>query len=258
MVGGRFDGKVVLVTGAAAGIGFATVERVASEGGSLFCVDVQADGVEVAAKRAAELGGESGARTSEAAARVCDVCDPKQCRAAVEACVQRFGHLDALVNMAGILRMKHTLEVTPEEWSRILAVNLSGTFYMCQAALPHLLESKGNIVNAASTAVFAGTAYAAAYAASKGGIMSLTRTLAVEYGKQGVRVNAVSPGSIKTAMFSPAGLPKDLDPDLIKRIMALDQPRGPETVAAAIAFLASGDAVHVNGESLRVDGATLA
>ena len=255
MVAGRFERRVVLVTGAASGIGLATVERIASEGGALFCVDVQAEAVEAAAKRAAEL---SGSERSSAAARVCDVSDPDECRATVEACVQRFGRLDALVNMAGILRMKHTLEVTPEEWNQILAVNLSGTFYMCQAALPHLLQSKGNIVNAASTAVFAGTAYAAAYAASKGGIMSLTRTLAVEYGKQGLRVNAVSPGSIKTPMASSAGLPEDLDPDLIKRIMALDKPRGPETVAAAIAFLASDDAAHVNGESLRVDGATLA
>ena len=255
MVAGRFDGKVVLVTGAAAGIGLATVERIASEGGSLFCVDVQAEAVEAAAKRAAEL---SRGEQAGAAARVCDVSDPEQCRATVEACVQRFGRLDALVNMAGILRMKHTEQVTPEEWNQILAVNLSGTFYMCQAALPHLLASRGNIVNAASTAAFAGTAYSAAYAASKGGIMSLTRTLAVEFGKQGLRVNAVSPGSITTAMFDPEGLPKDLDIDLLKRIMALDQPRGPETVASTIAFLASDDAAHVNGESVRVDGATLA
>ena len=111
--------------------------------------------------------------------------------------------------------------------------------------------------NTSSTAALAGTAYAAAYAASKGGVLALTHTLAVEYGKEGLRVNAVCPGSIKTPMASRSKLPENMDFELIRRVMALDKPRGPETVSGVIAFLASDDAAHVNGEGIRVDGATL-
>jgi NAD(P)-dependent dehydrogenase (short-subunit alcohol dehydrogenase family) len=108
-------------------------------------------------------------------------------------------------------------------------------------------------------AALAGLAYGAAYGASKGGISAFTRALAVEYGKQGVRVNAVCPGSIKTPMTAGgAGLPKDADMKLVMRQMALDKPRGPETVASLIAFLASDDAAHINGEEVRVEGGTLA
>ena len=247
----RFEGKVALVTGAASGIGRATALRLAQEGASLLLTDVQAEALEATAKSATQLG-------ARAEAHAADVSDREACRASVATCIERYGRLDTLCNIAGILRMSHAHEISQEEWNLVLAVNLSGTFYMCQAALPHLLETKGSIVNTSSTAALAGTAYAAAYAASKGGVQALTRTLAVEYGKQGVRVNAVCPGSIKTPMSSRSALPEGMDFDLIKRIMALDEPRGPETVAAAIAFLASEDAVHVNGESIRVDGATLA
>jgi NAD(P)-dependent dehydrogenase (short-subunit alcohol dehydrogenase family) len=130
---------------------------------------------------------------------------------------------------------------------------------MCRAALPHLLDSGGNIVNVSSTAALAGLPYGAAYGASKGGVLGLTRALAVEYGKQGVRCNAVCPGSIKTPMSAGgAGLPQDADMKLVMRQMALDRPRGPETVASLIAFLASDEAAHVNGEHILVDGGTLA
>ncbi|MBM4268688.1 MAG: SDR family oxidoreductase [Deltaproteobacteria bacterium] len=268
----RFEGKVVLVTGAASGIGRATVERIASEGGRMWCVDVVADAAEASSTRAVELGveagahaaeagahaAEAGAHAAEAGAHAADVSDPEQCRAAVRACVERFGRLDALVNMAGIIQMGHSAEFPQDAWNRVLAVNLSGTFYMCQAAIPSLLASKGSIVNAASTTCFRATPYAAAYAASKGGILALTRTLAVEYGKQGLRVNAVAPGSIRTAMAAPPGFPEDADWKLIQRSMALTGQAGPETVASAIAYLASDDGLHVNGEYLTVDGATLA
>jgi NAD(P)-dependent dehydrogenase (short-subunit alcohol dehydrogenase family) len=248
----RFDGKVVLVTGAASGIGRATVERLASEGARLFCVDVQADALQETVKRAVELG-------AEAEARVCDVSSEDDVVATVAACVARFGRLDSLCHVAGILRFAHTHDMTFADWRRIQSVNLDGTFLMCRAALPHLLASGGNIVNVSSVAALAGLAYGAAYGASKGGVLAFTRALAVEYGKQGVRVNAVCPGSIKTPMTAGgAGLPKDADLKLVMRQMALDKPRGPETVASLIAFLASDDAAHVNGESVKVEGGTLA
>jgi NAD(P)-dependent dehydrogenase (short-subunit alcohol dehydrogenase family) len=248
--GSRFTGKVALVTGAASGIGRATALRLAEEGAALLLSDVQAEALEATAKDAGQFG-------VETLTRVADVADPEDCRASVAACAERFGRLDALCNIAGILRMTHSGDVTLEDWNLVLAVNLTGTFFMCQAALPQLLEARGSIVNTSSTAALAGTAYAAAYSASKGGVLALTRALAIEYGKQGLRVNAVCPGSIKTAMTSRSVLPEKMDFELIKRVMPLDEARGPETVAAAIAFLASEDAAHVNGESLRVDGATL-
>ena len=171
----------------------ATAERIAREGGSVLCADVQAEGVEQSAKIVRELG-------ADAEARVCDVSDPAQVAATVAACVDRFGRLDVLCNIAGILRFDHTHELALEDWNRILGVNLTGTFLMCQAALPHLLESKGAIVNTSSTSALAGLAYAAAYGSSKAGVLALTYTLAIEYGKQGVRSNAVCPGSITTPM----------------------------------------------------------
>jgi NAD(P)-dependent dehydrogenase (short-subunit alcohol dehydrogenase family) len=248
----RFAGRVVIVTGAASGIGRATAERLASEGARVVCADVQAEAVEETAKLASRAGG-------EAAPHTCDVSSERDAGACVAACVERFGRLDALCNVAGILRFAHTHELPFDTWRRVLAVNLDGTFLMCRAALSHLLESRGNIVNVASTAALAGLPYGAAYGASKGGVLGLTRALAVEYGRQGVRCNAVCPGSIQTPMTAGgAGLPKDADMKLVMRQMALDRPRGPEQVASLIAFLASSEAAHINGSHILVDGGTLA
>jgi len=246
----RFEGKVALLTGAASGIGRATAERLAGEGARALCSDVQQEAVEATAGKIREAGG-------EAEARVCDVGDPEQISETVQACIERFGRLDILCNIAGILRFDHTHELSLADWQHVLDINLTGTFLMCQEALPHLLESRGNIVNTASTSSLAGLAYGAAYGASKGGVLALTRTLAVEYGKRGVRVNAVCPGSISTPMTAAPALPQGMDGKLLQRAMPLDQFRGPETAASVIAFLASDDAAHINGEHIRVDGATL-
>ncbi|HTO53009.1 MAG TPA: SDR family oxidoreductase [Myxococcota bacterium] len=247
----RFSGKVVVITGAASGIGRACAERIASEGGSLFLLDVQAQGLEETRKRCAELG-------AQVETRVCDVSDAEAARAAIAAAVQRFGRIDSLCNIAGILHFDHTHELSHDTWRRILAVNLDGTFFMCQAALPHLLAVRGNIVNMSSTAALAGHPWTAAYSASKGGILALTYTLAIEYCGKGLRANAVCPGSVTTPIHSVFKLPEGADRNLLYRIMPPDKVfRGPEAAAAAVAFLASDDAAHINGEQIRVDGGTL-
>ena len=148
-----------------------------------------------------------------------DVSDPAFGSAAVAAALEH-GRLDTVVNSAGILRFEHTHEVRLEDWQRVLDVNLTGTFLTCQAALPALLDGGGAIVNVASTAALAAHPWAAAYSASKGGVLALTRTLAIEYAKQGLRANAVCPGSIDTPITSAFNLPEGADGKLLHRIMS--------------------------------------
>jgi NAD(P)-dependent dehydrogenase (short-subunit alcohol dehydrogenase family) len=245
------DGKVAFITGAAAGIGRATAIRLASEGASVYIVDVAMEGLEETAKIVEEAGG-------QVLASRCDVTDEADVKRNVAACVERFERLDALCNIAGILLLDHFANITADQFRRVLEVNLVGTFVLIQAALPHLMETKGAIINTSSTSALAGMPYGAAYGTSKGGVSALTRTIAVEFGKKGVRCNAVNPGSILTAMAGPDVVPKDADMQLIMRAQPLDRPRGPEVVAATIAMLASDDGVHINGEEIRVDGGTLA
>lgn len=247
----RFADKVVLITGAASGIGRATAERLADEGATLALSDVNAEGLE-------QTAGSCRAAGSKVLTALSDVADEASVAETVSSTVAEFGRLDVLVNVAGILQFKDLRETTLEDWNRIIGVNLTGTFLMCREALPHLLESGGNIVNTASTAALAGHPWTISYSASKGGVHAVTQTIAVEFGKLGVRCNSVAPGSILTPIQDAFELPEGADPKLVYRIMALDRQRGPETVAAAIAFLASDDAEHVNGTCLKVDGGTLA
>jgi NAD(P)-dependent dehydrogenase (short-subunit alcohol dehydrogenase family) len=249
----RFEGRVAIVTGAASGIGRATTQRLVDEGATVVAVDRDADGLAAAAEAIGKGADDSGAVVT----LVGDVGDPASAAEAVATATGDLGRLDVLVNNAGILRFEHSHEVAAEDWDRMLRINLTGTFQFCQAAIPVMVAAgRGAIVNVASTAAQFGHPWAAAYAASKGGVLALTRTLAVEYAKQGLRVNAVCPGSIDTPITEAFSVPAGADPSLVRRIMAPVGPSGPEPVAAAIAYLASDDAAHVIGADVRIDGAT--
>ena len=243
----RFFDKVVLVTGAASGIGKAAAERMASEGAAVACVDRNAEGAEALA---VALGGGATAHT-------CDVRDEASVAACVHAVVSHHGKLDALCNVAGILRADHTHELALSHWQDILAVNLTGTFLMCREAIPHLIATKGHIVNTSSTAALGSHPWMAAYAASKGGIISLTRSLSAEYVKQHLNINCVIPGAIATPMHAQFQMPEGGDPTLLKGSIPHVKYHGPQHVAGAIALLASSDARYMNGTEIRVDGGAM-
>jgi NAD(P)-dependent dehydrogenase (short-subunit alcohol dehydrogenase family) len=236
------DGKVAVVTGASSGLGAAVVRLLSSRGA-----------------RVHGLARDEG-RLSEVFAdvphgrwRITDLADPGACADAISDTVTEFGRIDALVNVAGAHTMRHTPAVTDDEWHRDLAVNLNGPFFLCRAALPHLLQTAGNIVNVASTAGTQGQAYSAGYCAAKHGLVGLTKALAVEYAHTAVRVNAVCPGGMLTPQVSNFVAPEGADFDLIMRTAS---PRGmskPGEVAKLIAFLASDDASAVHGAVYAAD-----
>jgi NAD(P)-dependent dehydrogenase (short-subunit alcohol dehydrogenase family) len=247
----RFTDKVALVTGAASGIGRAAAERLASEGASVLCADLNLEALEDTVKAITESGG-------TASAFAFDISNEQQVSDCVKASTDRYGQLDVLVNMAGILGFHSTQELELSTWQKIIDVNLTGTFLLCKAALPYLLLTQGNIVTASSTAALAGLPSGAAYSATKGAVLAMTRSIAVEYAKRGVRANCICPGDIKTNMTSNISMPDDYDYDLIGRISSMTGPKGPESVAGVIAMLASADGDHITGENIRIDGGTLA
>ena len=236
------DGKVALVTGASSGLGAAVAQLFAARGAKVFGVARDADRMATVFE---DVPG--GAHASV------DISSSQACREAVARCVEKFGRLDALINVAGFHQMRHTVSMTDEDWDKDLAVNLNGPFFLCRAALPHLLEAGGNIVNVASIAGIEGEVYSAGYCAAKHGLVGLTRALAIEFTSERLRVNAVCPGGMLTPQTTEFAAPEDADWNLIMRIAA---PRGMmdvADVAKTIAFLASDDAAAVHGAVYIVD-----
>ncbi len=246
----RFADKTVMVTGAGSGIGKACAQRIAAEGGAVFCVDINSDALDATVSEIVSNGG-------RASARVCDVSREKVVQAGVDTCIEQFGGLYALVNMAGILRFDDSEQLQTDNWQRVIDINLTGTMYLCRSVLPHLIESGGSIVNAASTAALAGLPCGLAYSASKGGVLAMTRSIAVEYARRGVRANCVCPGDIRTNMTDGIDFPESMDFSLMSRLSSLTGAKGAEVVAAVVAMLASEDGAHITGEDIRIDGGTL-
>ena len=246
----RFENKVALVTGAASGIGRATAIRLAAEGAVVFLCDINSEGL---TETVSALGEGSRSEVFEL-----NVTDSAACNAAVDACVSAFGKLDILCNIAGIAICDKLTNITDEQWHRAVAINLDGVFFMSRAAMPHLVTSKGNIVNMSSSAGLVGQAYNSAYCATKAGVLMFSKSLAIEYGKQGVRVNAVCPGFVKTPLSANFNMPEDADMDLMAKLMPLTEGAEPEEVAASVAYLASDEARFVTGVGLPIDGAQTA
>ena len=228
----RFAGKRVFLTGAASGIGKATHELFRAEGAEVVAVDM----------------------TAAPDVIQCDITDTP----AVVAIVTSQGPFDVVLNVAGIVRVEHTLDVTMTDWDRQIAVNLTAPFAIMQAALPGLIERKGNIVNIGSIAGVRGQAYSAAYCASKGGIVMMTKALALEYARRGVRVNSVCPGGVWTPLVEGVAkmLPGDLNEKLMQRTYNVLPPgfADPSEIAEAIAYLASDAARSVTGAAFMIDG----
>jgi len=246
LVSGRFDDKVALLTGAASGIGRATALRLASEGASVFAVDVDSTGLSTLAKEIADAGGTVVTRTGSIAER-------DECFAVVEQCVADLGRIDVLGNIAGVSRASHFPELSEEHYRRMMAVNTDGPYFLCQAAIPHLLEVDGNIVNIASNAGLMGTAYTVAYAMTKGAIVQLTRGLAMEYQKTKLRVNAIAPGGITTGLTNAFHIPDGVDFDLMKPYMGFRPMGDPDDIASLFAFVASDDGRNMHGSILSSD-----
>jgi NAD(P)-dependent dehydrogenase (short-subunit alcohol dehydrogenase family) len=241
--GGSLEGRVAIVTGAGRGLGLAVARLLAQRGARVAAIDVEL----------------VGPLPDEAVAYRCDVSQPDDVCTTVDAIVAEMGAPTVVCNVAGVQRFGRTETYAFEDWQRIIGVNLTGTFLVTQAALvPMLAAGGGAVVNVASTAGLTGLPYSAAYCASKGGVIQLTKSLAREFATRNIRVNAVAPGAIDTEMAT-IPFPDDADP----RTMA-SFGRGllgiapPERIAEVIVFLASSAASHVTGTVLPIDGGATA
>lgn len=239
-------GKAVLVTGAASGLGRACAIRMAQAGADLCIVDVNAEGLQQTAASVSECGVRVMVHHADLSVR-------ERCRGVVEAAVQTFGRLDALCNVAGIIVMCNAHEMSAEDFERTLAINLSAPFWLIQAALPHLLESRGAVVNVSSSGSFIGEAYVGAYCATKAAINSLTKALAMEYMHKPIRINAVAPGGMMTNIAANMRPPEGFDPELAKRYTPLRGLVEVDDVADMMVFLASDAAEGYHGAIISID-----
>ncbi len=244
----RFAGKVALITGAASGIGQETAILLASQGADVYLADINQAGLIDTKQRIEEQKGSCDST-------VFNAMEETDCVRIVSECVQRFGKLDILGNIAGIVSMYHLAEITSDIWDRFMRINLNAPMYLCREAMPHLLETEGCIVNISSTAGVGGQAYNTPYVASKHGLLGLTKSLALEFAKRNVRVNAICPGGVTTPLNDTIRWPENIDEALVQRLFPeMDRMATPQQIAAIFAFLCSEDAQFVTGAGWLVDG----
>lgn len=249
----RFDEKVVIITGAAAGLGLASAQRIAEEGGKLVLVDLKAEALEAAQK---ELP--AGA---EAISVVADVSDLEQVKGYVQKTLDTYGRIDGFFNNAGVEgKQGITEDFGQDEFARVIGINLNGVFYgMTEVLRVMRTQGSGAIVNAASVGGIRGVGNQSGYAASKHGVVGLTRNSAVEYGQYGIQINAIAPGAIMTAMVEgslrqAAGDDWEAFGEKFVEVNPMQRFGEPKEVAALVAFLLSGEAGFINGTTIAIDG----
>ena len=247
----KLEGRMALVTGAARGIGRSIARALAAEGARVIAADIHED----KARQVAETIGAAG---GEGHARLLDVSDAAACEAFAAKVREEFGPLAILVNNAGVIYPGRIHdERAAEQWNRTLAINVGGPFNLCRAFYPQLRETSGSVINLASIRSFVAAGNAAAYAASKGAVMQLTKALAVEWAEEGIRVNAIAPGFVHSSLVPESEKTPEREAGIVARVPMRRQGE-PDEVAGAAVFLASDDARYVTGAIVPVDGGYLA
>jgi NAD(P)-dependent dehydrogenase (short-subunit alcohol dehydrogenase family) len=247
----KLEQRVAVITGAGSGIGRAMALLFAQEGARILAADINGSAAEETAAAVQAAGGTAQAFTV-------NVVEPDEVRAMIEAAVAAYGRVDILCNNAGIGSTTDVVEAEPEEWDRVMAVNVKSVFLGCKYAIPHMLEQGGGvIVNTASVAGMVGLVKRASYSASKGAVIALTRQVAIEYVEQGIRVNCLCPGTVDSPWVGRL-LGQADDPGAARAALVARQPMGrlgtPEEIAAAALYLASDDAAFITGTGLVIDG----
>ncbi len=242
----NFPNKVAIVTGAASGLGLAVALKLAQEKTDVCLVDINAESL-------AQAEDQVRSYDVKVLAHRADLSETGACKAVVDAVIDDFGRLDALCNVAGVMMPSHTTEMPQEAFQKTLAVNLAAPFYLIQSAIPHLIEADGAIVNVASAVGITAQAYNAAYCATKAGLIHMTKSLAMEYMKESIRINAVAPGGMMTPLTLSMVNLQDPDPELLGRSSPLRGLVELEEVADMVAFLSSEKAHGYHGACIVID-----